>query len=386
LAIVVLIFLVGQSAGLVYFVNKTRGLSQKNQELEAEYKDYITTARELKTIKADRENILIQTKGLLVDRAKVEELEEALQKAKTEASAAEKELGQVKGQNLSLTEERNKLQASQDQLTAAQAKLTDERDKLKIDYGRSATKARIKELEKKNSDLQRDLKSEVADLQRDLKSKAAEAREREKELEARVKQLTQENSRLPKEEQEKELEARVKQLSQENFLLAGEKNKLAGEKNKLAGEKNKWAAVRDLLAGQLKDYKKNYAMALKKNKAMESKIRETPAKFAEIARQNKVLLRQTSEMHYNLGVFYSKNKDYDRAVAEFEQCVAINPNDASAHFNLGYIYSEYLVNRERAMDHFRHYLRLAKSDDPDVDWVKRYILTWETYSGKMPMQ
>ena len=91
-------------------------------------------------------------------------------------------------------------------------------------------------------------------------------------------------------------------------------------------------------------------------------------------------------MHYNLVVFYTKNNEYDRAVAEFEQCIKINPNDAAAHFNIGYIYSEYLVNRKRAMEYFRHYLRLAKSDDPDVDWVKKYMLTWETYEGKMPMQ
>ena len=329
LAVVVLICILGQSAVLVYFVSKARGLYQKNQELtdkikssEPWYQEYTSTAKELETIKADRENILVQTKGLLGAREEARELKDALEKATTEASAAEKELGQVKGQDLSLTEERNKLQAELD-------RLTQERDRLKIDYGRSTNLARIK-----------DLKEKLANLQRDLKGGIAEGRAQERD----------------------------------NFLA------------RLTEEKNKWEAARDRLTGELRDYKKNYAIALNKNRGLDSKIRETPSKFAEIARQNKVLLRQTSEMHYNLGVFYSKGKDYDRAVAEFEQCVAINPNDASAHFNLGYIYSEYLVNRDKAMDHFRHYLRLAKSSDPDVDWVKKYILTWETYSGRMPMQ
>jgi len=91
-------------------------------------------------------------------------------------------------------------------------------------------------------------------------------------------------------------------------------------------------------------------------------------------------------MHYNLGVFYSKQKEYSRAVSEFEEAVKLRPDDAYSHFNLGYIYAEYLVNRPKAIEHFRHYLRLAKKDDKDLDWVKKYILTWQAWAGKEPME
>jgi chromosome segregation ATPase len=349
LAIVVLVFILGQGVGLLYFINKSKGLLQKNHELTAKvdsydpgYKKldkqlrevsskYTEASKELETVKADRENVLAETRSLLGERAKAAEQEKASEKMKAEVISVNKGLGETKNQNLVLKEEISKLQA-------AQAQLTKESDDLKIANVKLTKNTVIKELNKK-----------ISGLQKDLKVEAAKGRAEKRKLEAQLKLAQRENSRLTE-------------------------------------KKEKLNTDREQLTGQLKDYKKNYAGAVKKNKALESKIKQTPSKFTEIARQNRVLLRQTSEMHYNLGVFYTKYKEYDRAVLEFEKCIEINPNDASAHFNLGYIYSEYLVNRTRAMEQFRHYLRLAKSDDPDVDWVKKYLLTWETFDGKMPMQ
>jgi tetratricopeptide (TPR) repeat protein len=90
-------------------------------------------------------------------------------------------------------------------------------------------------------------------------------------------------------------------------------------------------------------------------------------------------------MHYNLGVFYTKNKEYSRAIAEFEKALELNPDDPAAHYNLGFIYAEYLVNRPKAIQHFRKYLSIVKTEDKDVDWVKKYILTWQTWEGKKPV-
>ena len=87
-----------------------------------------------------------------------------------------------------------------------------------------------------------------------------------------------------------------------------------------------------------------------------------------------------------MGVFYTKQREYARAAAEFAKALEIDPNDAYSHFNLGYIYAEYLINRHKAMDHFRHFLRLAKGDYPHVNWARKYLLTWETYDGKRPVQ
>ncbi|HQJ15254.1 MAG TPA: tetratricopeptide repeat protein [Candidatus Omnitrophota bacterium] len=145
------------------------------------------------------------------------------------------------------------------------------------------------------------------------------------------------------------------------------------------------SAQMEVYRRQIKEFKKRYELAMAKNRSLEKKIEQVPARFAEIARENKVLIKETALMHYNLGVFYTKNKEYSRAIAEFEKTVELNPNDAAAQYNLGFIYAEYLVNRPKALEHFRKFLSLVKSDDKDVDWVKKYILTWQTWEGKKPI-
>ncbi|MBU2221078.1 MAG: tetratricopeptide repeat protein, partial [Candidatus Omnitrophica bacterium] len=112
---------------------------------------------------------------------------------------------------------------------------------------------------------------------------------------------------------------------------------------------------------------------------------QIPAKFAELARENKVLIKETALMHYNLGVFYTQSKEFSRATAEFEKAIELNPDDPYSHYNLGYIYAEYLGNRPKAIENFRKFLKLAKAEDKDVDWVKKYILTWQTWEGKKPV-
>ncbi len=83
-------------------------------------------------------------------------------------------------------------------------------------------------------------------------------------------------------------------------------------------------------------------------------------KYIKLARENKILVKRTALMHYNLGVFYTQNKEYNRAVAEFEKAIELNPEDALAHFNLGFIYAEHFENRPKAIERFNQYLKLAK--------------------------
>jgi len=86
-------------------------------------------------------------------------------------------------------------------------------------------------------------------------------------------------------------------------------------------------------------------------------------------------------MHYNMGVSFIKSKDYKRAIKEFQKVLEQDPYDAYANYNLGYIYAEHLVDRPAAIEYFQKYLTYAK-DAKDTDWVKKYILTWQTWYGR----
>jgi tetratricopeptide (TPR) repeat protein len=174
-------------------------------------------------------------------------------------------------------------------------------------------------------------------------------------------------------------------LKNDNASLQRELKNLQVKSKKLEDQRLNDSAQLEILGRQVKEFKKRYEQAMGKNRMLEKKIEQVPAKFAEIARENKVLIKETALMHYNLGVFYTKNKEYSRAIAEFEKDLELNPDDGSAHYNLGFIYAEYLVNRPLALTHFRKFLALVKSEDKDVDWVRKYILTWQTWEGKKPI-
>lgn len=349
LALVIGVLILCEALGVIFFASKTQGLSRKNQEMAAMIErfqpgytkmskesqtavaQYKEIAKELESVKADRENILAQTKSLLANRMRAQELEDELTKIKASIQPIEDEKQKTKEHNLLLKAHIKKLK---DDL----AKLTAERDTLKSANDKLQNNTMVKELNNK-----------IAGLQKELKN----------------------NSDAAGKEQSK-LETDLKAAEKKIVLLSGENAKLTASK--------------DELTAKVAEQESGLAEAVKKNKAFEQEIRQMPGKFVEVSRQNKVLLKQTAGMHYNMGVFYTKHKEYERAAAEFAKTVEINPDDAYAHFNLGYIYAEYLINRPKAMEHFRHFLQLAKGDDPDVNWARKYLLTWETFEGKRPMQ
>jgi tetratricopeptide (TPR) repeat protein len=104
-----------------------------------------------------------------------------------------------------------------------------------------------------------------------------------------------------------------------------------------------------------------------------------------LARQNQKLIGETADMHYNLGVFYVQSTEYGRAIKEFEKALDLNSDNADANYNLGFIYAEHLVDREKAIQYFRNYLTYAP-DAKDAEWIRKYILTWQTWYGKQPIK
>lgn len=351
----ILIFIEG--AGLIYFVYRTQKLTEKLESVAPELKRELLVLKKTKQeaeeehraltnenekLKSDRENLLAQTKFLLKHKAKAEELEGSLaaitakkEEIETTMTAKNKELEEMlKAEreefgkaHSGLKQQNSKLQGVIKQLMYIQKEVEKERDYLQEAYDKLKDKSTIKEFKKTISNLTKDNKN------LDNKFKLAER-----------------------------------------------------DKKKLEGLKNKADARIESLEEDLAKYKKDYADAAKKNKAFEREVKNMPKKFQEIARQNRSLIKETAKTHYNLGVFYTKNKEYNRAAMEFAKAVEINPNDAYSHFNLGYIYAEHMVNRRKALEHFRHFLRLAKSNDKDIDWVRKYVLTWDTYEGISPFK
>lgn len=147
----------------------------------------------------------------------------------------------------------------------------------------------------------------------------------------------------------KDQEKKIKELSEQiknATLLQGQ----------LRLENEKLADINDL-AGNVQ---------VKKEKAKMAKLEE------EVINVKQKLSRQEALLHYNLGVSYAREKNYEMAIDEYERVISLNPNDADAHYNLAIIYDEYRKNPKRAIQHYRKYLELRPQAD-DIDEVKDWI-------------
>lgn len=374
-----------EAIGLMYFAHKFQSSSKQletvtrepgYEEIKMENKGlkdkYAELLEKYGVLERDRDNVLLQAKRLLEERRSNVGMEASLENLETEVRLLREDKNKLLSQNEGLS-------AKVEELGGIKAELEAERDGFKEAYENAKKASAIRDLEKKISSLEKENREALSGLQKKYNTLDKEFDRSQKEIE-RLKD-DKYNAAI----KIKELSESLKESKRDYTDMVKEKKSLEAklkEIDRLNSEMKKKEARIDYLEENLTKYKKDYAQALKKNKALGSEIKRLPSKFSEIARQNEILKRQTSTMHYNLGVFYTKKKEYKQAVTEFMKTVEINPEDAYAHFNLGYIYAEYLVNRKMAIEHFRHFLRLAKSDDKDVDWVRKYLLTWETYEGK----
>ncbi|MFH1593290.1 MAG: tetratricopeptide repeat protein [Candidatus Omnitrophota bacterium] len=347
--ILVGLLIFAEGAGFIYFANKSHDLSGKlkdvmpkleklsedNRQMAGRFeglsKTHDNMQKDYEAMKMDRNNLFAQAKSLLADSGKAKGLEDEIRRMEEERTPLEEEIDRLLEENMLLEESIKGLQETQQRV----AREGDD------------SKSVEEKVEKYNI----------------------------------VEQLRKEISLL--EERRSQTEVLVQDYKSDLDILKEQKSKLELEKAGLAGELERSRS--EYIKAQ-KRYEEDFQKAVEKNNALEQKLKDTPQKFTELARQNKRLVAETAGMHYNLGVFYTKNGEYKRAITEFQKAEEIRPEDPYTHFNLGYIYAEYLVNRTKAMEHFRHFLRLAKADDEDAEWVRKYLLTWESYGGKRTMK
>ncbi len=106
--------------------------------------------------------------------------------------------------------------------------------------------------------------------------------------------------------------------------------------------------------------------------------RELALAQAEIARLNQALAdqaarhaRELQRYHYNMGCVYKAAREFTRAETEFQRALALNPDDAATHYNLGILYEVDLKQPRKAIAHYERFLELAPNDRD-----ARQVRTW----------
>lgn len=83
---------------------------------------------------------------------------------------------------------------------------------------------------------------------------------------------------------------------------------------------------------------------------------------------------EQKEPHFLAGKSRASTMDYEGAIECFEKALQVNPQSASAHFELGWLYDQKELDPAAAIYHYKHYLELSPSAG-NSELVKQRILT-----------
>jgi tetratricopeptide (TPR) repeat protein len=301
-------------------------------------KEYAELKQQYAQLEADRENILAQTKHLLTVKTQLADVEEAHERAKKAVASVESRNARLHRLNRKLRHELSNALGYFHQLELAYQELYPKHEKL-IEENAQLSLALIEKIDR--SPEYQKLKGEAEGLSSRLK---------EQEIRLNL--------------QGRELGNRDNQLK----ALGDQKGKLekiaAGQREQILA----LTAERDEL--------------LKIKKELEKALADAPRRFQEMANENKTLLKETADMHYNMGVFFTENRNYPRALKEFRRALDFNPNDPKVHYNLGYLYAEQFKEHGKAMAHFKRYLEIDPQSK-DAEAIRSYLLVRQTMGDKM---
>jgi len=221
-------------------------------------------------------------------------------------------------------------------------------------------------------------------------------------IEARKNALLRDENAKTIEEMRTELETGRTEVRQMADKYLQEKNKLLVEINSLTADRDKIeeetaklkkqiSSEQDISKGTNEDLdkvNKELAHVRKERTEIASKL-ETGFKKqkqmfetkiltldAQLAKAKKRLEDEAERYHYNLGVVYTRAKDYENAVEEFKRALAYNPNNARAHYNLGILYDDYFKDKKQARYHYRTFLELQPESD-DAESVREWLADLE---------
>ena len=324
---------------LVYLVLKQRGaqankaLAQNMKKLEQDYTDLQKKYNELET---DRNNVLSQTKVLLQE--------------KTEWQEIEGQLENLKSTNKTFMMQKQKLLEENQKLKTEIATILQNFDGLKQSY--QELSAKQEESDKENASL------------RDLLTKQVQATPEYQLLDRESKRLREENEKL------------------------GQTINVMEGKLKLALDRIKKDQQRELsqlrqVRGQnqiLSEIRAQNEFLTKANRELHELIQQAPGRIKEMAAQNQTLLKETAEMHYNMGVFFTDNKQFDQAEREYVRALDFDPNNLKVHYNLGYLYAENMDRHDKAMFHLEKYLQIDPNSK-ESEAIRSYIATRQAWNA-----
>jgi len=323
---------------VIYLLMKQGGkshkaLAERSQKLEEEYAQL---KKKYDDLELDRNNVLSQTRNLLQEKAKWTEMEDQFEN--------------LKNTNRVFMQQKEALLSENQKLKGEMASILQNFDGLKESYKELLAKQEA--ADKENASL------------RDLLTKQVQAAPEYQLLDRESKRLREENEKL----------GQVITSMESKLRLALDRIKKDQERElsmirQIRSQKQMLDAIRA----------QNTALS-KANKDLNELINQAPGRIKDMAAQNQTLLRETAEMHYNLAVFFTDNKQFPQAEREYLRALDFDPNNVKVHYNLGYLYAEDLENHDKATYHLEKYLQIAPNSK-ESEAIRSYITTRQAWDA-----
>jgi len=171
-------------------------------------------------------------------------------------------------------------------------------------------------------------------------------------------------------------------LQAQNSKIAQLESKLKEAEEKMSRQKKASANLEQ----QTRSAKANPGMTAEYVKLVESEWLTAVARtdelnkdlsrtLSELSGQNQErskLRSDTATMHYNLAVILTEQQNFPAAIVEYQKVLEIRPDDPDAHYNLAVIYDDYVKDNDKALAHYRQYIKAAP-DTPEAQRVREWL-------------
>jgi tetratricopeptide (TPR) repeat protein len=275
----------------------------------------------------------------------------------------------LKEQNLRMQAEITGLNRDRDQVLDKLKIITEENSKLKemIPYLQTGV-LNMEEARRKLSAVSSQQSEKIKELEKEAQPVAKVKKDFNARLDEERKKLAAQNSRL------QALQSEVRRLKSEcQRVKASESRSTKKYESEIEKLNSKFKTQNSELSGSREDND----ILLKEKSRLKKDLKETLTELADANKDLKRLKIEAADMHYNLGVIFQKQNQWDEAIREYEKVLEVKPDDKDSHFNLALIYDSAKFDRPKAISHYQEYLRIAPDSD-DAARIKERVTSLGT--------
>jgi len=154
--------------------------------------------------------------------------------------------------------------------------------------------------------------------------------------------------------------------------------------------RQKWIeffAGKKKLEKQVKNFEAKMKEVLQENQVLQTRLKESDQVILEfklrrraegdplkpLSQEGERFRKEVLKFHYNKAFAYDQSGEYEKAVVEYRNALAVAPDDADIYYNLAILYDEYLFDKRKAIEHYQAYLKL-RPDGEDASKVNYWIV------------